>query len=359
MHTHATRPGVTLPLVLAALALPAAAEIVSITGFTQAEVTEYRFDAPGDTDRASESFPGTAAELPLQVVARLLSAIADEEAAAAAAAQFADPRELAQPNPEEFAINLALNSISPHIRYQARAVSQETRGVVFAPAELGPFVQTGDTIDLTGRLFLDGALAIFAIDPDRDLSDAAVLLRVTVVQSSHSGAEQTVFSGELELRGGTGGSATAVAAGGFPRRSVILTDLSSLVDDFAAFHVLIIPNITIDYDYTAVAGQEFSLRATVEVEAANVAGECGVAAVIGTPVDTLRSVVELTQGTEAAAKMISALETERAEPTGQPAFPEAQPAFGLLSGCGLLGFESLVGATVLAGMRRRRVGIQS
>ena len=53
--------------------------------------------------------------------------------------------------------------------------------------------------------------------------------------------------------------------------------------------------------------------------------------------------------------MLTALETERAEPTGEPAFetPPASPPV-----CGLFGFESLLGLILLSagrfvGVRRR------
>lgn len=358
MTSQATKVGTVLTVVLAALVPFAEAEITSIAGSAQAEVTEFRSGSPGDTDRASDSFPGTAAELPLQVVARLVSSgfingDGGEEAAAAVAAQFADPTESLLANPEEFAINLALNSVSSNIFYQGRAISQETRGVLFSPGELFWFPNEGDTANLTGRLFLDGALTLIAVDPSKDLTGAHVRLRVTVVQSAEGQESQTVFTGAVELRGATGGNATLVAEGSFPTTRLIRTDLSIISPDFAAFHVLIIPNITIDYTYSATVGQAFTLVATVQVDAANVAGESGVAAIIGTPTDTLTQVIGLTQGSAVAAKTVAAISDERENPSGEPAFPQSQiQLLPLLSGCGLLGFESLIGIAALVGLKR-------
>lgn len=350
MSRQALMVTAVLAVVLAGLTPSVRAEITAIAGFTQAEVTEYRSGAEGDTDRATESFPGTAAALPLQVVARLASVLTGEEAAAAVAAQFADPTELSQANPEEFAINLALNSISPNIRYEAQAISRETRDVLFSAGELGLFSSTGDTEELIGRLFLDGAMTIMAVDPDADLTGAFVRLRVTVVRSVAGEADQTVFTGTLELSGATGGNATVVAEGSFPTDDLVLTDLSLISDDFAAFAVLIIPSITIEYTYTAIVGQPLTLQATVEVEAANVADETGVAAIIGAPTDTLAEVIGLTQGELVAGKTLTALENERESPSGAPAFPQAQPT--LLPLCGIMGFESLLGVVGLIGLKR-------
>lgn len=335
----------------------AMAEITSIGGFTQVEITEYYDGAPRDTDRVTESLPGTASAFPLQVVAHLVSSDylagdSSEEAAAMAAAQFADPRTLAQANPEEFAINLALNSVTSLISYDTHAVTRETRGVRFTATELGALANPDGTVDVTGRLFLDGALTILAADSAKDLTGAEVTLIVTVVQRVEGQSEQTVFSGEVALIGSTDGTATVAAGGDFPTSQLVLTDLSLTSTDFAAFHALIIPNITIDYSYTAPLDEEFTLEATVEVEAANVAGESGVAAVIGTPTDTLAQVIGLIQGDAVAAKTIAALESERDDPSGEPAFPGSAnllPAFPL---CGLFGFESLIGVGALVGWTR-------
>ena len=113
--------------------------------------------------------------------------------------------------------------------------------------------------------------------------------------------------------------------------------------------MLVIPNITIEYTYPVTIGQPFTLQATVEVEAANVAGEAGVAAVIGTPVATLTQIIGVTQGSEVASKTVTALSNERENPTGEAAFPQRLTFF---PACGLLGFESLIGVAGLVGLKR-------
>ena len=345
--------GTVLAVMFVALVPLARGEITSIAGYTEVRVSEFRAGVPGDTDRASDSYPETSATLPLQVVAQLTSSDPTEEAAAAVAAQFADPFELDQPNPEEFAINLTLNSVSSNVRYTADALSREIRGVLYSEGELGLFSNVGDTANLTGRLFLDGALLIFAVQSDKDLTGASVQLRVTVVQSVEGQQDQTVFSGAVELRGATGGAATVAADGSFPTDRLILTSLSVLSSDFGAFTMLIIPNITVDFSYSAVVGQAFTLRATVEVEAANVAGECGVAAVIGTPTDTLLEVIGVTQGQQVAAKTVTAINDERENPSGELAFGQGQSLVSVLfPTCGVVGFESLIGVATLVGLKR-------
>jgi hypothetical protein len=332
---------------------PAQAEITSIAGFAQARVTEYRLGDQGDSDLATESFPGTAAELPIQVVAQLLSsdfAASNDPnhlAAAAVAAQFADPRDLDQLNPEEFAINLALSSNSSTISYEAEALSRETRGVVFSAAELGIFGASGAPVNLAGTLFVDGALTLFAIDTAKDLSEAFVELSVTVVQRVEGLDDRTVYSGSVELAGTATGGSLVEVEGAFPTRQLLLVDLGSLVGDYAAFHILVIPDIAINFTYAAVADEPFTLEATVEVAAANVPGESGVAAVIGTPSDTLSQVIGFTQGTSVASSAITAIEEERDDPTGTLVFSGLS---ALLPSCGLFGFEFVLGTAGLAGL---------
>jgi hypothetical protein len=326
----------------------APADITSLSGSVAATVHEFRVGGQGNVDQASDSYPGTS-ELPLQVVARLISESPDE-AAGMAAAQFADPTELNQPNPEEFAINLTLDSISANIRYTGEATSQEMRTVLFGEAELGQ--PAGTSVALVGRLFLDGVLVVFSVAPDRDLTGAYVCLRVTVVQQVTGQEDQTVFSGSVELSGGPGGTSTTASSGQFPTASLILTDLSVLPDSYGVLYMLVLPDLAIDYDYQATVGEAFTLQATVEVEAGNLADGVGVVALLGTPTDTFEEVVTLTQGQAAAAKLLSTIEKERDEPSGQLAFPDqstfAPPLFGL---CGTFGLEAAVGLFALFGLK--------
>jgi hypothetical protein len=329
------------------------ADILSIEGSAEASVQEFLMGASGASDQASDTFPGTQSTLPLQVVARLSSE--DPNAgAASSAAQFADPTQLNQANPEEFAINLALSSISPNIRYTAQARAEEKRLVSFTASELG--TQAGQSVELRGRLFIDGVLTVFSVDPARDLTGSDVTLTVTVVKESGQ-AQETVFSGAIELAGTTGGAVTVTASGDFPASGPTLTNLGLLSPDFGAFHVLVLPDLQIDYFYDAVADESFALVATLEVDAANVADEAGVAALLGTPVESLQQVITLTQGDQAAAKFVQTLLKERDDPTGAPAIvsPQVVPLFGL---CGPLGFDFALGLIGLGGLRAARWGVR-
>ncbi len=353
MMTHPTRPvrRLTLLALLAVIAVPLRAEITSIQGSVEAEVAELRDGSAGDRDRVFEAFPDTATTLPIDAIARLLSGSGEVEGVGISAAQFADPRDLAQPNPEEFAINLALNSVSSSVAYQGRAITREVRAVTFTPAEF-PQIPTGERVPVFGQIFLDGALAVFALDAQTDLTGAHATIRVEVLRHGGSLPDETVFRGEIDLRGTTDGQVRVVTSGDIPAARLILTNLSVLNSDFAAFHALIIPRLTMTYPYDAVVGESFTLSANITAEAGNLPGRTGVAVILGTPVDSLADVIRLTRGQQVAAKTITALQNERAHPTGTPVTPD--PGLGpLLPACGLVGFEGLLGFVALAGWRIR------
>jgi hypothetical protein len=336
--------GMFAAIALTAAAPIALAEVTEIKGFTEIRLDELRGELVLQSVSVNDRFPETDPELPLQVVALLTPAMDPNGtpdpnvAAAAVAAQFADPLDLLTPNPEEFAINLTLNSVSDQKSFTATATSKETRSVLFSEGEIMADSLDGDSELLGGRLFLDGALAVFAADSGRDLSGAFVRLKVKVEQISQDGTRQAVFDGAVELNGTTGGADVGFA-GDFPVDTLVLSDLGLLSQDFATFRLLVIPNITIDYSYTATVGVPFELEASVVVEAANLPNETGVAAVIGTPTDTLDQVIGATQGTPLATKVINAVTSERDAPTGVAAFPAT--SLSSLGLCGPLGFGAL------------------
>ncbi len=333
----------------------APAEITSLSGSAEVVIQELRNGGAGQRTQVLETFPGTSNVLPLQVFARQTSADPDSPAAAAAAAQFADPRESAQPNPEEFAVNMTANSFAPGVAYECRAVLTEDRGVRILSGEVNR--AEGRPVGLTGRLFLDGALAIYAGESRRDLSGASVRVGVTIDQLRPGQEAQRVFSGSIELSGQPGGRVSVSAGGAFPVATLVLTDLSFVADEFGTFHVLIIPDMTIAYDYDAIVGEEFTLRAIVETTMVHPAGGVGVAAVLGSPTETLTEVIGLTQGQQAAARFLQAVQSEREEPSGEPAFPPPRtPLSPLLVLCGLFGLESAAGLALLGAMRSGLTG---
>ncbi len=335
------------------LVAAADAEIVDVAGSTTVEVKAIYTDDSEQLESVALAYPEDSDTLPLQAVARLVDP--NEDAAAIAAAQFADPRTSTGSDPDEFAINLALNSIADDVRYIGSATAEELRTVQHEVGEIAG-TAAGSAVRLRGRLFLDGALAIFAGDDASDLTGTRVTLHVRVKKEVADAEAETLFDGTLEVVGGPERQVIVSASGDFPAIGLFDTDLAGTDPELSVFRAFIFPSLVINYPYQAVVGEEFDLRATVEVTAANLPGEVGVAAVLGTPVDALAEVMGETAGDEAASKRLATLQRERAAPTGTPVTlgpPAAQRLSPLLPACGVLGLEMAVGALALVELRGR------
>jgi hypothetical protein len=336
-------------MVVAGLAQAARGEIVSIHGSASAAIQEHKSGADTRSGQASDAYPDPTATLPLQVVARL--ADVENEAAGSVAAQFADPTTAQGPNPEEFAINLTLNSLSPEIYYAGQASTEEVRDILLRPADVG-LAATGQTVQLRGRLFLDGILAVFAVADAQNLTGVTIAMRVIVAKEVEGAEPVQVFAGTLTIAGGTGQQVNATVEGDFPTSGILDADLAAIDPELGVFRAFVLPNLILDYTYAATVGQPFSLRATVEIDAANQPNGTGLVAILGTPLETLQEVITLTRNAATAQTMTTALEKERQSPTGVPAFPEPSNP---LPRCGLFGFEGVLALFGLVALRARKV----
>lgn len=342
-------PGCLATTLMLLILVPAHAEITNIRGAASATLTEFRGGEAATTATDSGNVPDTGAGLPLQVMARLLDP--DRKAAAVSAAQFADPILQRAANPRELAISLVLDTISPSIRYDGSAFVEEVRSIVIAPGEIGS-ARSGQRVTLRGRLLLDGALAVFCGDSATDLTNARVTLRVIITREQGGSSPEELLRGVLEIEGGANRTVTAFTEGDFPQLGILRTDLAGIDPELGVFDAFVFPSLGIDYTYAAIVGTPLELRARVEVEATHPEGAVGVAAILGTPLSELANLLQMTQGEETGAKMIAALERERAAPTGGAAFPEAELAaqrLPFLPACGLAGIELALAGVVLSG----------
>lgn len=283
--------------------------------------------------------------MPLQAVATLVAQ--GEDSAALGGAQFAAPN-LGAPNPQELALNVTCDSLSPDLAYRARGVVEEVRTIILRTGEVNR--PSGSRAAVIGRLTLDGALAIYATDPNADLGGAEVSLFAQIQQAGGPDGDGTLLSGTIRLVGLAGGQVRVDATGSLPTSTLILTNLASTVPELGVFHVLIIPGIVARYDYSATIDAPFELRVKVEASASNAPDGVGATALLGSPTDALLDVIGLARGSDMATRIVGAVQRERDDPTGEPAIVRP-PAFGL---CGVLGFETAVGLAGLAMLAGRR-----
>lgn len=333
------RHGIRSLAFLALFGAAAQAEVTAIRGSVEAILQEFVGLSAAERDEVFDAFPDTSADLPISVIASLDSNGSD--AAGLIAAQFANPIDRAGTNPEEFALNLAIFSESDTRTFEASAAAEEVRSITFRTNEFFGS-SDGDTISVRGRATMDGALAIFCEDENRDLTGADVRFRMRVEKSGAG----SVFDGEVLLNGAPGGQAGATRTGDIPDRAITIVDLGALNPDFGRLWVVVIAATAVDYEYDAVVGEDFTLTATVELSAENLPDRVGCAAVIGTPFNTLTQVIGLTQDALSADQLSSSIREERDRPSGTPITQQGSDGNGVLGACPLFGF-GLIGLALI------------
>lgn len=318
-------------------------EVVSVSATAEVELEQFRRGLSDERSSARLTHPES--PLPLQAVATLVAQ--GEDSAALGGAQFAAPT-IGAPNPQELALNVTCDSLSPDLAYRARGVVEEVRTIILRAGEVNR--PSGSRAAVIGRLTLDGALAIYATDSNADLRGAEVSLFARIEQAGGPDGDGVLLSGAVRLIGLAGGQVRVEVSGNLPTSTLILTNLASTVPELGVFHVLIIPGIVARYDYSATIDSPFDLRLKVETVASNAPDGVGATGLLGSPTDALLDVIGLARGSDMATKIVNAVQRERDDPTGGPAVV-GPSAFGL---CGVLGLETAVGLAGLAMLGGRR-----
>ena len=230
-----------------------------------------RFRGPREPDRQRRSgqrdVPGTGDTLPLQVIARL--ADTENGAAGSAAAQFADPQTAEGPEPGGIRHQSRAEQPRPgHLLHRAG----QHRGAARRAAAAGgrwPRRRGTDRASCSGRLFIDGVLAVFAVQDVTDLTGVTIDMHVTIVKEVQGQAEPSRFSRarSVDRPAGTNRAVDFAVEGGFPTSGIWTPTLPPWTRELGVFHVVILPNLIVDYPFAARVGQPFALRAKIAVEA--------------------------------------------------------------------------------------------
>lgn len=343
------------------LAQAAGAEVLKLTGSLEGKLTEIRGGLEGDVIEVREHFPETSSALPIQIFGHLLSK-APEAAAGAFAAQLADPATGGQTNPEEFSAHLALATSTSAAFHRARLLLEERRQVVFTEEELG--VSGGDTVEISGTFFLDGAVVLFAGEDEADLGTLGATIEIHVFQRDPSAPAsepgQLVLQASIGLAGGPSGQVEVTRGGALASAPLQAVDLRVLFPEFSIFDVVRLSEIELDYEYEVAADQEVELVARMTVTGASIPGESGVAVLLGSDLDVLDEVLDQVLVESQTAKMLSAIERSASgsPPAGASVRSLDEPVglFPPLS-CGLLGPTAfgLLATPWIATVHRRRL----
>ena len=201
---------------------------------------------------------------------------------------------------------------------------------------------TGKTNPKHFRLYVD----------ETDLSGVAGYVRVRVTLGQEGEDPQIVFDAQVDVQGGADGTVDVRATGDLRNRDLFRPDLGDLVAEFGEFHPVIFGSFPLDYEFTAVVGEEFTLTATIEVDISNQAGGTGIGGVFGIPAESIAATINSVSGTQLGTQIQEQVDAALAVTEDVP--PVAWQLLGLgqfLSGCGAcgaVGFEGIAALFALA-----------
>ena len=314
-------------------------------------------------DNSFETFPETSPTLPMEAFAALGSFVTDDVVGygGQGIANFIDPTLSPDPNPRELGVEASAVSFDPSISYVIDSTAMEHRDVIFSTEELGFSIRADRLVVSTA--FLNGAILIWSEDSTRDLTGLEAGFDIDIVQVSETGTngEETVFTASITVEGQADGEVEATQSTvldsilGGPELLDVINDDGSLDDLIAGLgesgrlHLLILPQQSVDYVYTAQVDTPFELVAELRCHARNLPGGTVVAAAFG------RDFASLADALTPILEADSALRTQSAV-NRAIATMETESDSDIPSGpmCGALGVESLAGLfafMTLAGTR--------
>lgn len=336
---------------------PTSGAIIGTDAAVSVTVQELIDGVPASVTSDSKELDPDSGELPLVASGDLLSTDLDGALVSMGQAfsEFSDPIRLDQPNPEEFALEVASYSNGDSVSYSVTGSAEEARTVVFttsgsslAPPEID--FGTASTRTVESRVFLSGAVIFWSNEPGRQLGEMLSEFSMTVTRDD-TGA--TLFETTLNVTGENAGRVRSTATGPIRFETVDLEDLRnegvdeetiSILDRLerdGTLIVVVIPPQEHPYTYTVTANEPLVLRAVLNARVRNLPGGTGVAAAFGTPFENLADFIEHGMpGVNGIAlqRSVNAVSASRAIGLVTPINASASRPAGRL--CGAFGFES-------------------
>lgn len=357
-----------------AAAAPASAAIIGTEAVVSTTVQELIDAVPASVTDDSNELDADAPILPLVASGDLLSTDLDGVLVAMgqAFAEFSDPTRLDEPNPEEFALEVACFSSADAVSYSVTSQAQETRTVVFttsgnplAPPEID--FGSASTQSVESRIFLSGAVIFWSTESGRELDDMLSEFRVTVTREDSG---DKLFETTLTIDGGDTGRLRRGSTGPIRSEVVDLEDLRNEgvdeetlsilagIESEGTLIVVVIPPQEHPYTYTVTADEPLVLRAELTARVQNIPGGTGVAATLGGPFENLVDFIEEgLPGVDGRALQRSVNAAMNARAIGLVTPPRSSFRWPIGNLCGVLGFESAallgLGLVMMLGRSRR------
>ncbi|MBN1514245.1 MAG: hypothetical protein JXB13_19670 [Phycisphaerae bacterium] len=339
-----------LGFVLVALGLnaPGRAEILQIRADITAEAEEYVGGVLTSSDSAFEQFPETQSVFPLEVGVVL----GDPGGLTDVAFAFTDFRDPTRPtgsaNPAEFGLETTCVSADPSKAYSVKSEAVETRTIRLTAADVG--LSFGAS-RVSSELFLSGALILWAEESGRDLSGLEAEFRVTVYRVAGGSASDELFTTGLRLAGTANGRVTAAPLGSlvyeFGGADLLLSTsgsdgqtpeaVSEGIEPFGVFHVALIPNQAVTYEYDVLAGQTMDLEARFTTRVKSLPGGTGGGSAFGRQFTVLDTALQAGTGSAGAAAVQQAVNSAQESLEAAATSGRAIPGRG--AACGAFGVE--------------------
>jgi hypothetical protein len=333
-------------------------DVTGVTGSATATVIEYYGTTELERDFNRQSVPETAAAPPVVARAQLdrLDAYENVTAGGQVVAVFDRPNYSGLGTPNDAGLDLGAFSADEATSWFAQGTVSETRKIVLGANEVGGDARRGSRGRVRSRLVLSGVLLILSSQADADLSQVEARFRFTVVQRETGRDPVELLTGSAALVGGANGAVELVRGAGALSGSFLpLLDAPAVIPELPIVKALPFTGLNIPYEYEAGVGEEFELELSIEAHVQTIPGGTGAAAVFGTPLEGLASVLGRVKQSDLGDRVAAAI-AKQVDTTGA-AYQDAGNAatlFSPFSACGLLGMETLAAGVIVGGVSVRR-----
>lgn len=330
-------------------------EIVDISGSSSARVIQFAGFLPIQSDFEQAIIPVTTPEPPAISRARLERHVSEEEIAAAAQviALFKDPNLAALGNPSDVGLDLGAFSDDSFTNWWVEGTASETRTVRFDSSSLSfdffSSVLPSNTAE--SSVFLSGVLLITARELSQDLTGLEASIEVKVTKRQGGVVPEVVLEGLVKIVGGPDGTVQiSEQSGAFATVFLPVVDFTSTIPDLALVQAVQFNGLQLPYQYEFVSGEQFFLDLEANATLQVVPGGVGAAAVFGTPLEGLASVLQRIKNDDAGQQLVDEVNrhvdtTGASYVNGGSPFPNlfgicgagsASATIFALAGCGLL-----------------------
>lgn len=322
----------------------ARAAVVSATGQVRASVSQSNAATGQTIDEAFQESPGTTDVLPATASAALdIATPTGIEGSLDAVSAVNVPGDKAPADTNDFSMEACGLSLLSGRSFNSTATATQNRLVALSADEIG---LAADTRVLVRSDFVV-ACGVFLITIPGGPSDATGRIHFTITQQDDDGSRE-VLSGALDVFFDSSGRLRTTGSDGLEGVLPVIADLSGKSENVQQAQLVLLPAVTVPYEYEAVINRPFTLSAQVDVTVEAPSGDEGGSAFVGRlphlladsasrflQVDFTDDLDVLTRATAQSA-------------AGTPAGMEITPIAGNFANCGQFGLETLLGGLLLS-----------